>query len=131
MFDYIYFRLNKFYRQKEKDGAPHFTAVLYLTFLQLLIVYFLIMNYGIITKDGFEILTWLRSDKFLSKLLILAAVIVLEIYNYFKYRSKKRQLVLKMKFENHPLNTTIPTWSFLALGGILLFGPFLIYLIIR
>lgn len=131
MFDYMFYRLYSFYEEKEKGGASTFTAALYLSFLQFLVLYSIIATFQVVTKDSFSTRELLQQYEPYSKYLVLSILILLEIFNYLRYRKKDKQESLQRRFKNHPLNKILKLWMFLTLGVFLIGLPILIHYVIK
>ncbi len=120
-----------FYFRKEKDLKPFLTASGYLSFLQFLMVYCILMLYTIVLEDKFNVIDWIRGDKALGKVLVLLIFVVLEIFNYLRYRKKEKREILQKQFNRHPLNKVIKPWMFLLLGALLFGLPILVHYLIK
>lgn len=119
------------YASKEKHGPSVFTAALYLSFLEFIIIYSIFVTFQIVTNDSFSTREFLQERKPYSKYGILIIVFALEVYNYLKYRKKEKRVILQKQFNRHPLNKIIKPWMFLILG-VFLFGlPILVNYIIK
>ncbi len=130
IFDYLFYRMYDYYHRNEKIPSALLTASGYLSFLQFLMIYCVLMLYAIIFDKKFDVIEWLRRDKALGKVLVLSVFLSLEVYNYLRYRKKERQEVLQKRFYRHPLNKVIKPWMFLLLGALLFSLPiFVDYLI--
>jgi len=126
MFDYIFYRLYKLYKTKEKesDGPTIFSAILCLSFLQFLLLVCITMSI-----DAFVIAISETQYSFLSAILhkyskseqnltVLILFSLWNIHNYFYYKKKYKKLIIKYK--NHPLNNKFKPWMlyFVAVGFI-------------
>ena len=131
IFDYIFYRLYNLYASKEKHGSSTFTAGLFLSVLQLLLLYCIIMTIMIITDDAFSIREYLQEHKPYSRYAIVVVAIVLEVYNYLKYSKKEKRDVIWKQFRRHPLNKVIKPWMFLILGAFLFMLPILVDILIK
>lgn len=120
-----------FYFRKDKARNPFLTASSYLSILQFLMVYCILMLYAIVLGDKFNVIDWIRSDKVLGKVLVLSIFVVLEIFNYLRYRKKEKREVLQKQFNRHPLNKVIKPWMFLILGALLFGLPILAHYLIK
>ena len=131
VFDYIFYRIYDFYSRKEKIPTALLTASGYLSFLQFLGVYCLVMVYGILSNTELNLIELLRKDKLFGKALIFLIFVGFEIYNFFRYRKKEKQESLQRRFKKHSLNRIIKPWMFLVLG-VFLFGlPILVHYLIK
>jgi hypothetical protein len=129
--DYLFYRLCNFYDKKERHGTPVFTAALYLSFLELLFLYSVIVTFQVVTNDSFGIREFLQEYKPYSIYGILLILVLFEVFNYLKYRKKEKQESLKKRFKNHFLNRIIKPWMFLILGAFLFALPILIHYLIK
>lgn len=97
IFDYIYYRLNKFYYKRDKEDG--ITAILGITMLQTLLIshfVFIIMKM-IYTKEEIQSFNWL-------KVVGIVLFIALEIYNHFRYKGKYS--ILKERWKNESKKQT-------------------------
>lgn len=128
MFDYIFYRLYCFYRKKEKGIGPISTSVMYLSFLQLLIVFCIMMTVNITLQGA---LTKDLTDQFknLLKIGIVAFILLLDLINYLIYKHRYKKLL--EKFKNHPFNRRFKIWMLYILGAGLFTLPFLYMAILK
>jgi len=128
MFDYIYYRLYLLYLKKEKGISPISTSAMYLSFIQLLVIYSIVMIVNITMHgDLFKDLTDLNKN--FLKIGIVIFALILDLFNYFYY--KKRCKALIMRFKNHPLNKKFKVWMlYVVCTGLFLF-PFLYRAILK
>ena len=130
IFDYIFYRFFEFYSRKEKTRTPLFTSSGYLSFIQFLFIYFVLMSFEILSESNFNLIDYLSEDKEISKILLLIFV-SLEIYNYIRYRKKSMQDKLHRRFRMNVLNQKIKIWMFILLGVLLFSLPILLDLLLR
>ena len=126
MFDYIFYRLYKLYKTKEKDSdvSTIFSATLYLSFLQYLLLLCIIMSTDAFviaiseTRYSFSTALFQTYPKPKAELAILILFVLWNIYNHFYYKKKYKELIVKYK--NHPLNNKFKPWMlyFVAVGFI-------------
>lgn len=121
MFDYFFYRLYILYRNKEKGINPISTSAIYLSFLQLLILFSIVMSinitfHGSLTNDLSDI------NKIILKIGIVIFLFLIYVFNYFYYKRKHK--VLLTRFKNHPLNKKFKEWMLFFLGIGLLIFPF-------
>ena len=128
MFDYIFYRLYSFYDKKEKGSTPISTAAMYLSFLQILMVFFLYMIVNI-TLNGKVALKELPINDAYLKIGIVVFALFLDMFNYIIYKRKHKTLV--EKFKNHPLNKKFKVWMLYILGAGLFLLPFLYRAILK
>jgi hypothetical protein len=128
MFDYIFYRLYTFYDKKEKGSTPISTAAMYLSFLQILIVFFLYMIFNI-TLNGKIALKEIPINGTYLKIGIVVLALSLDVFNYIIYKRKHKTLV--DKFRNHPLNKKFKVWMLYILGAGLFLLPFLYRAILK
>jgi len=123
MFDYIFYTLYKYYNEKEKGQSPIHTASMYVSFMQLLMIYFLFMMI-----DVFINLNYLRRSLNISDtsgyMFIVGLLLSLFTINYFRYKRKIR--ALESRFKNHPLNKKFKVWMIiLIMAGLFILPPIL------
>jgi len=128
MFDYIFFRLYCFYYKNEKRSTPVSTAALYLSVLQILMIFSLYMLVNISLK-GKIALKELPMDGAYLKLGFVVFALLLNLFNYIIYKRKHKTLV--EKFRNHPLNKKFKVWMLYILGAGLFLLPFLYRAILK
>jgi len=128
MFDYIFYRLYCFYYKNEKGRTPVSTAVLYLSVLQILILFFLYMLINISLKGKIS-LKELQIDGAYLKLGFVVFALLLNLLNYINYKRKYKTLV--EKFKNHPLNKKLKLWMLYIIGAGLFLFPFLYSAILK
>lgn len=124
MFDYLFYRIYSFYSKKEKGGTPISTAAMYLSFLQILMVFFVYMIINISLSGKISIST-LSNNEYLLKFGIVVFALLLDVFNYVIYKRKHKALV--WKFRNHPLNKKLKLWMLFIIGA----GLFLLPLLYR
>ena len=122
MFDYIFYRLYSFYDKKEKGVTPIATAAMYLSFLQILMVFFLYMVVNISLNGKIALKELPINDTYL-KIGIVVFALLLDVFNYVIYRRKHKALI--GKFRNHPLNKKFKVWMLYIVGAGLFLLPFL------
>jgi hypothetical protein len=122
MFDYIFFRLYSFYNIKENGVSPIFTAVIFLSFLQILLVYFIYMVVNI-TLNGEITIKELPINRNYLKIGIVVATLLLEVFNYVIYKRKYKALIIK--YSNHSFNQKFKMWMLLIIGAGLFLLPIL------
>ena len=87
MFDYIYYRLYLLYLKKEKGISPISTSAMYLSFIQLLVIYSIVMIVNITMHgDLFKDLTDLNKN--FLKIGIVIFALILDLFNYFYYKKR-------------------------------------------
>lgn len=128
MFDYIFYRLYIFYDKKEKGVSPISTAVLYLSVLQFLMVFFVYMIVNISLRGKIS-LKELPIDVAYLKIGFVVLSLLLDIFNYITYKRKYKTLV--DKYKNHPLNKKFKVWMLYLLGAGLFLLPFLYRAILK
>lgn len=128
MFDYIFYRLYTFYDKEEKGSTPISTAALYLSVLQILMVFFLYMLINISLKGKIAPKD-LSNDGAYLKLGFVVFALLLNLFNYIIYKKKHKTLV--DKFRNHPLNKKFKVWMLYILGAGLFLLPFLYRAILK
>ncbi len=122
MFDYIFFRLFSFYDKKEKGITPISTAAMYLSFLQILIVFFIYMVVNIFLNGKVAFKELSINNNYL-KIGIMVAALLLNVFNYIIYKRKHKVLI--SRYRNHPLNKKFKIWMLYIVGAGLFLLPFL------
>ena len=122
MFDYIFYRLYSFYDKKEKGVTPISPAAMYLSFLQILMVFFLYMVVNISLNGKIALKELPINDTYL-KIGIVVFALLLDVFNYVIYKRKYKALI--GKFRNHPLNKKFKVWMLYIVGAGLFLLPFL------
>jgi magnesium-transporting ATPase (P-type) len=131
VFDYIFYRLNRLYSKKEKDGTPIFNSSMYVTFLQWLTLYSLVMTLQIITNEFFRDLGFTHQQKKLIKAALVLVFTIWTIANYFRYKKKLKNKSLQNTFDGHPINKLISPWMFYVFAAILFTFPILVSMALR
>lgn len=128
MFDYIFYRLYIFYNEKENGVTPISTAALYLSVLQILMVFciYMIIN---ISLHGKISLKEIPINSNYLKIGVVVAALILEAVNYIIY--KRRYRVLIRKYRDHSLNRKITMWMIYVFGVMLFLLPFLYRIILN
>jgi len=122
MFDYIFYRLYSFYDKKEKGSTPISTAAMYLSFLQILLVFFLYMIVNISLRGEIAPKELLIDSTYLKIGLVVFALL-LNLFNNIIYKRKHKVLI--DRFRNHPMNRRFKVWMLYFLGASLFLLPFL------
>ena len=122
MFDFIFQALYSYYEKKEKGGDSVWTASLYVSIIEYMVLCsFLIMldilSQGIVSMNSFNV------NKTLQKVIFLSAGALLYVINLKRYRRKKGTIIFK--FKNHPANRWFRVWMIVVLMFLLVFSPVL------
>lgn len=128
MFNYIFYRLYIFYDKKEKGSTPISTAAMYLSFLQILVIFFLYMVINISLEGKIAIKELLINSNYL-KIGIVVAALLLDVFNYIIYKRKHKALI--QRYRNHPLNKRFKVWMLYFVGAGLFLLPFLYRAILK
>ena len=131
IFDYIFYRLYNLYASKEKYRSSVFTAALYVSVLEFLTLFSIFVTFQVVTNDSFQTREFLQQHKPFSKYGILLISILLEIFNYLRYRKKNTRETLQGRFKNHFMNKIIKPWMFLILGAFLFGLPMLVHYLFK
>ncbi|OFX60298.1 MAG: hypothetical protein A2066_02225 [Bacteroidetes bacterium GWB2_41_8] len=131
IFDYIFYRLNNLYASKEKYGSSVFTAALYVSFLEFLTLYSIVVTFQVVTNDSFLTREFLQQYKPYSKYGLLLIFFLFEIFNYLRYRKMKTKEALQRRFKNHFMNKIIKPWMFIILGAFLFGLPILVHYFVK
>ena len=122
MFDFIFYRLYLFYEKREKGGDSVWTASLYVTMLQFLMIYSLVIFIDIFTNKVL-LDTILDGNKMIAIVISLAVIVSLFLFNRNRYRRKHDFIVSKCK--KYPANRWFKIWMIAALMMLLLLSPIL------
>lgn len=122
--NYIFYRLYKHYNKEN----PIFTAAIYITMFEILIIYFVFMMFNAVfypeRRFGEELsLKYHVHDN--GKLFALTLYFILHLINYLIYRKKVEQY--EIRFANHPMNKWFKLWMLYFLGLFLFFFPILVF----
>ena len=115
------------YLKKEKGGSPAYSASIYLTFLQILLIFSIFMTLNVFL-EGRILLKNLSIDETLIKALGVLFMIGLNTFNYLHYKEKAD--ALKSKYKNHPLNKRFKIWMLYLVALSLLCFPFALKMLI-
>ena len=109
LFDYIYYRLNKFYYKW--DGENGTTSVIGLSMFQSMLIgnTITILLKLFLTKED------LKSNSKALVFLVITIFVALEIYNYFKYKNKYQVLKEYWKDETKKQRIERGIWVIVAL----------------
>lgn len=128
MFDYLFYRLFVFYKTREPKSGPIFTASLYFSFFQFLLIYLAFMLVAIFTNGEITINN-IGLSKREIKAFGLMVLIGLPSWNYVRYKS--RAAALELKYRNHPLNKKLKLWMIMLLCWGIIFFPFGLKAVLR
>lgn len=122
MFEYIFYRLYDFYNRKEHGSTPIATAALYLSVLQFLMGYCICMIVTISISSVTKNFVIPINKNYLMIGCVIAALL-LDMYNYKKYKQKYKNLI--NKYKNHKFNKKFKVWMLYFIGAGLFFFPIL------
>ena len=125
--NYIFYRLYKHYNKEN----PIFTASIYISALEIIMIYFVFMMYNAI----FYHKSLIGRDFFLKfgisqeegKLYALLFYVILQLANYLYYKDKIKNY--DIRFANHPMNKWFKLWMLYFIGLFLFFFPILIFML--
>lgn len=124
--NYIFYRLYIHYRKRDNTV---YTAVMYISMLEIFAFFFVFMMYNSIfcnTRNLFkELLDYYDIDHTGMKLFAISFCIVLALTNYFFYRNKVKKY--EMKYISHPMNKRFKLWMLYFVVLFLIFIPILIF----
>jgi hypothetical protein len=128
MFDYIYYRLYKVYKEKEHDTIGY-AAALYLSLIQFLTLASILIMLDMIFSKFLH--NWLNEIGRTTAIVgVISFQIILLAFNFFYYK-KNRQKVID-KYKNHPANKWFRPWMLYIFMLIILFVlPFLCWQVLR
>lgn len=123
--NYIFYRLYKHYTKE----FPVFTASIYISALEIGLIYFAFMMYNAIFYPkkilAQEIIYKYGINQNEGKLYVVIFCIILHLANYFYYRN--RITLYESKFSNYPLNKWFKLWMLYLIGLFLFLFPILIF----
>lgn len=122
MFDFIFYRLYLFYEKREKGGDSVWTASLYVTILQFLMIYSLVIFIDIFTNKVL-LDTVLDGNKMIAIAISLLVIVSLFLFNRNRYRRRFADIVSKCKKCSR--NRWFKIWMVAALMMLLLLSPIL------
>jgi hypothetical protein len=123
VFDYLFYRLYTFYEARDKKGSPLFTSALYLSFIQIVLLYVIVSTFVITTKDHFNILIGLRENKNLAKASFVILSVLLDVMNYIRYDNRQRRDELRNRYKSNKLNKRFDVWMLVPIVILLIFLP--------
>ena len=110
-FDYVFYRVYKGYAEF-KETAPEGTAISVLSLLQFLNILTLYCLYELITHTHIDI----------HKYWAAALLLVLMVFNYFRYIRKDYFEVLKKKWINETQQQKVIAWIYIIISVIACLG---------
>ena len=122
MFDFIFYRFYLFYEKREKGSDTIWTAAFYVTLLQFLILYSVVIFIDIFTNKVFLDFL-LGGNKAIAIIVSFVVIVSLFLFNRNRYRRKHNYIV--SKYEKHPANRWFKIWMVAALMMLLLLSPIL------
>lgn len=121
--NYIYFRIYKHYKN------DNFTASIYITVIQIAIMFFIIMSFNalffpkrLLVKDFFSFLSLSMNER---KIFSLFGYVILHLVNYIYFKNKVKNF--KEKFKNYYMNNWFRLWMLFLLVFLLIAFPILIF----
>ena len=125
--NYIFYRLYKHYNKEN----PIFTAAIYISVFEGLLLYFLIMMYNAIFYHerilGKEFFLKFGISQKEGKLYSILFFVVLQLINYLYYKNRVKNY--EVRFTNHPMNKWFKMWMLYVVGLFLFFFPILIFML--
>ena len=122
MFDFIFYRLYLFYEKREKGGDSIWTASFYVTLLQFLMMYSIVIFIDIFTNK-LLLSNVLHGNKTFAIIVSLATLVSLLFVNLYHYR-RKLDLIIK-RFKNKHTIRWFKIWMVAALMMFFLISPIL------
>lgn len=122
MFDFIFYRLYLFYEKREKGGDSIWTASFYVTLLQFLMMYSIVIFIDIFTNKVLLNIV-LHGNKTFAIIVSLVTLVSLLFVNLYYYR-RKHDLIIK-RFKNKYANRWFKIWMVAALMLFFLMSPIL------
>jgi uncharacterized membrane protein len=129
MFDYIYYRLYKVYKEKEHDTIGYAAAIAF-SLIQLLIAFSIFIMLDMIFPRVLS--DWLSEiiGKIGTVVVAIPLTVTLLLFNFFYYK-KNRQKVID-KYRNHPANKWFRPWMLYPIMLIIIFVlPVLCWQVLR
>ena len=125
--NYIFYRLYKHYNKEN----PVFTSAIYISALEIMIIYFIFMMYNavfyhksLLGKDLFLKLGINQAD---GKIYAILFYVILQLANYLYYKNRVKGY--ETRFANHPMNKWFKLWMLYFIGLFLFFFPILIFML--
>lgn len=109
-------------KKREKGSDTIWTAAFYVTILQFLILYSVVIFIDIFTNKVF-LDSLLGGNKAIAIIVSLMVIVSLFLFNRNRYRRKHNNIV--SKYEKHPSNRWLKIWMVAALMMLLLLSPIL------
>lgn len=122
MFDFIFYRLYLFYEKREKGGDSIWTASFYVTLLQFLMMYSIVIFIDIFTNKVLLSIV-LHGNKTFAIIISLATLVSLLFVNLYHYR-RKLDLITK-RYKNKYTTRWFKIWMVAALMMFFLISPIL------
>lgn len=123
--NYIFYRLFKHYKKEN----PVFTAAIYITIIQISIIYFIFMMYNALFYPhrmlGKELFFKNEIFQTIGKIFTLIFYVLLQLINFLYYKNKMKDF--EIKFSNHPMNKWFKLWMLYLVCLFLLFFPILVF----
>ena len=122
MFDFFFYRLYVFYEKKERNGDSVWTAALYVTLLQFLMLYSVVIFIDIFL-DKVLLTSVFHGNKILVTVVSIAILLVIFLSNRYHYRHKLETII--SKYKKCPGNKWFKIWMIAAIMMVLLLSPIL------
>jgi hypothetical protein len=118
------------YKHYNKEN-PIFTAAIYISVFEGLVLYFLIMMYNAIFYHerilGKEFFLEFGISQKEGKLYSILFFVVLQLTNYLYYKNRVKNY--EARYTNHPMNQWFKMWMLYVVGLVLFFFPILIFML--
>lgn len=122
MFDFIFYRLYVFYEKKEKNGDSVWTAAFYVTLLQFLMLYSVVIFIDIFSNKAL-LTSVFHDNKMLATVISIVILISLFLFNRYRYRHKLETII--SKYSKCPGNKWFKIWMIAVIMMVLLLSPIL------
>ena len=122
MFDFFFYRLYVFYEKKERNGDSVWTAALYVTLLQFLMLYSVVIFIDIFSNKVL-LTSVFHGNKMLATFISVVILNSLFLFNRYRYRHKLETII--SKYKKCPGNTWFKIWMIAVIMMVLLLSPIL------
>lgn len=125
MFDYIFYRFYTLY--KKKEGFRYLSsASSAITFIQITLLFSVVLTFNILTS-GLIPFDKLWGDTAIDYIIVGALVLLLDLFNYLKYKKKKTSILIRYK--NHRANKWFRNWMLFLIPILIVTFPFIVRVI--
>lgn len=116
--DYIFFKLHEQYSKQKWNNNPCSSASLFLSGMELLVAYCLVMFVRIVIPQ------WQLQNRTIAVIIVFSAMFIVYRMNYRYYKPKIE--VLQEKYKNHKANRWFKSWMVFVIMIFLFVFPILL-----